>query len=195
MVGKVDCLRPSTGGVLHLGWFTCNSCSGCMKDSAHRYGLAPYAKEFVANLKAKWSKSIDAIVINHGDRPQRRFDRADEEIQIAHLLHPQRHQVPRHYRDWNFVPVKTGDTLDLGSTKLIFVEAPMLHWPDTMFTYMTEENILFSNDAFGQHYATESLFNDTVDQCELCAQAIKYYANILTPFSRLVKKKIKRCSH
>lgn len=43
----------------------------------------------------------------------------------------------------------------------------MLHWPDTMFTYLTGENILFSNDAFGQHYATESLYDDTVDQAEL----------------------------
>jgi len=66
----------------------------------------------------------------------------------------------------------------------------MLHWPDTMFTYMTGENILFSNDAFGQHYATESLYNDLVDPCELQAEALKYYANILTPFSPLVKKKI-----
>jgi flavorubredoxin len=60
-----------------------------------------------------------------------------------------------------------------------------------MFTYMTGENILFSNDAFGQHYATESLYNDMVDQSELYNEAIKYYANILTPFSPLVIKKIK----
>ena len=84
--------------------------------------------------------------------------------------------------------VKTGDTLDLGGSKLVFVEAPMLHWPDSMFTYMTEENILFSNDAFGQHYATESLYDDAVDQAELFHEALKYYANILTPFSPLVTK-------
>lgn len=66
----------------------------------------------------------------------------------------------------------------------------MLHWPDTMFTYMTGENILFSNDAFGQHYATESLYNENVDNAELYAEAIKYYANILTPFNRFVTKKI-----
>ena len=65
-----------------------------------------------------------------------------------------------------------------------------MHWPDSMFTYMTGENILFSNDAFGQHYATEALYNDLVDQCELFVEAIKHYANILTPFSALVKKKI-----
>ena len=66
----------------------------------------------------------------------------------------------------------------------------MLHWPDTMFTYMSGENILFSNDGFGQHFATESLFNDLNDSSELYMEAIKYYANILTPFSRLVVKKI-----
>jgi flavorubredoxin len=59
-----------------------------------------------------------------------------------------------------------------------------------MFCYLTGDNILFSNDAFGQHYATEQLFNDLVDKCELYTEAIKYYANILTPFSRLVKQKI-----
>jgi flavorubredoxin len=67
----------------------------------------------------------------------------------------------------------------------------MLHWPDSMFTYLTGENILFSNDAFGQHFATEQVYNDLVDQCELYQEAIKYYANILTPFSSLVIDKIK----
>jgi flavorubredoxin len=95
-----------------------------------------------------------------------------------------------YHEDWNFHTVKTGETLDIGESKLIFIEAPMLHWPDTMFTYMTNENILFSNDAFGQHFATETLFNDTADTSELYAEATKYYANILTPFSKMVTKKI-----
>jgi flavorubredoxin len=66
----------------------------------------------------------------------------------------------------------------------------MLHWPDSMFCYLTGDNILFSNDAFGQHYASEYLFNDLVDQNELFSECLKYYANILTPFSSLVEKKI-----
>jgi anaerobic nitric oxide reductase flavorubredoxin len=66
----------------------------------------------------------------------------------------------------------------------------MLHWPDSMATYLTEDNILFSNDAFGQHFAVEELFNDKADSCHLWEEAIKYYANILNPFSPLVKKKI-----
>jgi len=66
----------------------------------------------------------------------------------------------------------------------------MLHWPDSMFCYLTEDNVLFSNDAFGQHYASELMYNDLVDQAELYQECIKYYANILTPFSKLVAKKI-----
>jgi hypothetical protein len=87
--------------------------------------------------------------------------------------------------------VKTGDALDIGNGKqLIFVETPMLHWPDSMMTYMTGDAVLFSNDAFGQHYCDERLFNDEVDQTELFEQCQRYYANILTPFSRLVTPKI-----
>ncbi|BCN29214.1 hypothetical protein bsdtb5_05090 [Anaeromicropila herbilytica] len=87
--------------------------------------------------------------------------------------------------------MKTGDSIDIGNgKKLVFVEMRMLHWPDSMATYLTGDNILFSNDAFGQHFAVEELFNDKADQCMLWEEAIKYYANILTPFSPLVKKKI-----
>lgn len=94
-------------------------------------------------------------------------------------------------KDWDIKPVKTGDTLDIGDgQKLAFVDATMLHWPDSMFTYMTGANILFSNDAFGQHLSSWEIFNDKVDKCELEQEALKYYANILTPFSKLVTKKI-----
>ena len=64
----------------------------------------------------------------------------------------------------------------------------MLHWPDNMAAYLTKDNILFSNDAFGQHYATDKLFNDLVDQSELYYEAMKYYANILTPFSSMLRE-------
>ena len=156
----------------------------------------PYDKEFVSRLKKEIDlKEIDYIVANHG------------EIDHSGALPELMREIPNtpifctangakilkgHYHeDWNFVTVKTGDSLDIGESKLVFVEAPMLHWPDSMFTYMTDDNILFSNDAFGQHYATETLYNDRVDKEELYAEALKYYANILTPFSSLVIKKIK----
>lgn len=155
----------------------------------------PYDKEFVNDLKKEIDlKSIDYIIANHAE--------IDHSGGLPALLA----EIPgtpvyctknaikslkgHHHQDWNFIEVKTGDTLDLGKGKLVFIEAPMLHWPDTMFEYYTGENILFSNDAFGQHYASELMFNDRVDQGELYQEALKYYANILTPFSTLVTKKI-----
>lgn len=95
-----------------------------------------------------------------------------------------------YHADWNFQPVKTGESISIGHSDLVFVEAPMLHWPDSMFTYLTGHNILMPNDAFGQHYATAGRYNDQVDQQELYEEALKYYVNILTPFSNLVLKKI-----
>ena len=86
--------------------------------------------------------------------------------------------------------VKTGDTLSLGSTTLTFVEAPMLHWPDTMVTYMDSDQILFSNDVFGQHYASESLYDDAVEHADIMREAEKYYANIINLYSPLATRKI-----
>lgn len=95
-------------------------------------------------------------------------------------------------RGWDFHVVKTGDSLDVGNgKKLIFVEMKMLHWPDSMATYLTGDNILFSMDAFGQHFAVEEMFNDKANQCLLMKEAMKYYANILNPFSPLVTNKLK----
>ncbi len=102
-----------------------------------------------------------------------------------------RESVEGHYHQpWNFKVVQTGDRVSLGAGELVFIEAPMLHWPDSMFTYVAGKNILMPNDAFGQHYATAFRFNDQVNQGELYEEALKYYANILTPFSSLVLKKI-----
>jgi flavorubredoxin len=99
--------------------------------------------------------------------------------------------IEGHYHEpWKFKKVKTGEKMNIGKNDLIFIEAPMLHWPDSMFTYLTGLNILMPNDGFGQHYATAFRFNDQVDQEELYEEAIKYYANILTPFSNQVTKKI-----
>lgn len=156
----------------------------------------PYDKEFVARLKQEIDlKKIDYIILNHseidhsGALPELMRELPDTPIYCT--ANGVKIIKGHYHQDWNFVTVKTGDSLDLGESKLVFVEAPMLHWPDSMMTYMTGENILFSNDAFGQHYATESLYNDAVDEAELFAEALKYYANILTPFSPLVMKKIK----
>ena len=157
---------------------------------------APFDREFVQQLKQVIDlKKIDFVVANHGE--------IDHSGSLPELMR----EIPgtpiyctanavkslkgQYHQDWNFKVVKTGDKLNIGKKDLIFVEAPMLHWPDSMFCYLTGDNVLFSNDAFGQHFCSELMYNDLVDQCELFQEAIKYYANILTPFSMLVDKKIK----
>lgn len=157
----------------------------------------PHSTEFIDNLEKEIDlKEIDFIVANHGE--------VDHSGSLPALME----KIPGtpiyctangvksltgqyHHPEWNYQVVKTGDSVDIGNgKKLVFVEMKMLHWPDSMATYMTGDNILFSNDAFGQHYAVEELFNDKADQCLLWEEAKKYYANILNPFSMLVKKKI-----
>ncbi|HNV46060.1 MAG TPA: anaerobic nitric oxide reductase flavorubredoxin [Spirochaetota bacterium] len=155
----------------------------------------PFADEYVDNLAKTIDLSkIDFVVANHaeidhsGALPEL-MERIPE-APVYCTANGVKSLKGHYHRDWNFVPVKTGDRISLGSKELIFIEAPMLHWPDSMFCYLTGDNILFSNDAFGQHYATSGLFNDLADPAELFAECVKYYANILTPFSPLVLKKI-----
>ncbi len=155
----------------------------------------PFAKEFVQNLAKEIDLSkIDYIIANHaeidhsGALPE--LMRHIPDTPIYCTKNGLKSFKGHFHEDWNFNVIKTGDRLSLGSKELIFVEAPMLHWPDSMMAYLTEDNILFSNDAFGQHYASEFMFNDRVDQNELFNEALKYYANILTPFSPLVTRKI-----
>lgn len=156
-----------------------------------------FSRDFVANLAREIDlKTLDYIIINHAeedhagaltelmshipDTPIYCTSQAIDSINGHH-----------HHPEWQFHTVTTGDTLDIGNGKqLIFIETPMLHWPDSMMTYLTGDAILFSNDAFGQHYCDEHLFNDEVSQTELYEQCARYYANILTPFSRLVTAKI-----
>lgn len=156
----------------------------------------PFAKEYIENLKKEIDlNEIDYIIAQHseidhsGALPLLMKEIPDTPIYCtangAKILKGTFHE------DWNFVEVKTGDTLNIGETNFTFIEARMLHWPDSMMTYMDSDAILFSNDAFGQHYASDLMYNDKVDQCELWEEAIKYYANILNPFSPLVTNKIK----
>lgn len=86
--------------------------------------------------------------------------------------------------------VKTGDSISIGKRTLKFFEAQMLHWPDTMFTYCPEDKVLFSADAFGQHFASMERFSDLVDGKGLWYEAEKYFANILTPYSPHITRKL-----
>ena len=156
----------------------------------------PYDREFVSRLKQEIDLcEIDYIIMQHneidhsGALPELMREIPDTPIYCTKKGEA---IIRGHYhQDWNFVNVKTGDTLSLGQTTLTFVEATMLHWPDTMFTYMDQDGgILFSNDGFGQHFATESLFDDMVNQEALMYEAKKYYANILNLYSPMVTRKI-----
>lgn len=156
----------------------------------------PYAEEFVENLETEIDlNQIDFIVINHGEvdhsgaLPALMKRIPDKPIYCT--ANAVKSLKGQYHQNWDFHVVKTGDRLSVGNGKeLIFVEMTMLHWPDSMATYLTNDNILFSNDAFGQHFATEMLFNDLVDSCAMQGEAIKYYANILTPFSAILRKKL-----
>ena len=160
----------------------------------------PYKEEFVKILENKVGLgNIDMIVINHSE--------PDHAGSLGYLLErlPSK-DIPIyctkngadiiknyfHRDDINFKIVKTGDTINTGKYDLVFVEMQMIHWPDSMLTYVKGAGTVFSSDAFGQHYAGTSLFSDEVDNCELYQEAIKYYANILTPFSPLINKKIEQ---
>jgi flavorubredoxin len=156
----------------------------------------PFAKEYVDNLKKEIDlKKIDFIIASHGEidhsgsLPELMSYIPDTPIYCT--ANGVKSLKGHYHQNWNFRTVKTGDTIDVGNGKsIIFVEMKMLHWPDSMASYLTGDNILFSNDAFGQHYANEFLFNDLVDQCELFTECVKYYANILAPYSSFVEKKI-----
>ncbi|MBT3318389.1 MAG: anaerobic nitric oxide reductase flavorubredoxin [Clostridia bacterium] len=156
----------------------------------------PFSAEFVENLASEIDlNTIDYIIANHGEEDHSGgLPELMEKIPntpIYCTANAVKSLKGQYHCDWDFHVVKTGDTLDIGNGKsLVFVEMTMLHWPDSMATYLTGDNILFSNDAFGQHYASEKLFNDLVDQCELMSEAIKYFANILTPFNPVLRKKL-----
>jgi anaerobic nitric oxide reductase flavorubredoxin len=155
----------------------------------------PFQDEFIENLREVVDPAkIDIVVANHSEPDHSSSLPAVMRLcPRATLVVSNRGEesVEGHYHQpWNFKKVKTGDRINIGKSDLVFVEATMLHWPDSMFTYLTGKNILMPNDAFGQHYATAFRFNDQVNQEELYEEAIKYYANILTPYSGLVTRKI-----
>ncbi len=95
-----------------------------------------------------------------------------------------------YHNDWGATTVETGDRLSLGKKTLRFIEAPMLHWPETMFTYLEEDRILFSNDAFGQHMASSGRFDDEVGP-ESLDEALRLFAVVVSPYMLLAKNKVK----
>ena len=110
---------------------------------------------------------------------------ADKPLYCSKVGH---RNLSNHFKEaWNYQPVENGGQLSIGRRTLTFLETRMLHWPDSMFTYCQEDRVLFSSDAFGQHYAGLERFDDEIGEA-IMPHALKYYANILTPFSALVLK-------
>lgn len=136
---------------------------------------------------------IDYLVVNHVEP-----DHSGSLPEMMEIIKPEKlFCSPRgkkalidhyHTKDWPYEVVGTGDELRLGKRTIQFMETRMVHWPDSMFSYVKEDNLLISSDAFGQHWATSERFNDEVDASELMNHAAKYYANILTLYSPLIQK-------
>lgn len=156
----------------------------------------PFSEDLIKNISELVDPSkIDYVIVNHIESdhsgtlplimqyaPQAKiYCTAKAKDGLGHLYNCD---------GWDFNVVKTGFELPLGENTLSFIEASMLHWPDSMFTYLKEQAILMPNDAFGQHLASSNRYNDEEDVNILMEEAAKYYANILSPFNNLVLKKI-----
>lgn len=100
--------------------------------------------------------------------------------------------LKQYFKDYDYQKVKTGDTLSTGKYTLTFVEMPMIHWPDNMLTYVAENKIIFSNDAFGQHIASYDIFDDAHGVAKCIDKAKDYYANIVMPYGMQVSNKLKQ---
>ncbi|MCP8311328.1 MAG: FprA family A-type flavoprotein [Candidatus Methylarchaceae archaeon HK02M1] len=158
-----------------------------------------FSSELKKNIRELTNpKKIDYIVINHIEIDHSSsLPKVMEFAKNAKIIATRngKEGLMEYYgEDWDIETVKTGDELKIGRRTLRFVEAPMLHWPDSMFTYLVEDEILMPNDAFGQHLASSQRFDDEVHESVLMDEAAKYYANILMPFASLIIKKIDELS-
>ncbi|HIJ78401.1 MAG: flavodoxin domain-containing protein [Desulfobulbaceae bacterium] len=136
---------------------------------------------------------IDYLVVNHVE-----MDHSGSLPEIIELIKPEKifcspmgkKAIIEHFHreDWPLEVVKSGDSISLGKRSVQFIETKMLHWPDSMFSYIPEDKLLISSDAFGHHWATSERFDDEVDTDQLMKHAAKYYANILMIFSPVVQK-------
>ena len=159
---------------------------------------AEFFPELMAQIKAVMDPAeIDYLVVNHvemdhsGALPL--FMEIASRAQIVATDNGIK-GLARHYRqDWPTLKVRTGDEISLGGKTLQFLEAYMLHWPDSMFTYLKEDKVLLPNDGFGQHYASHQRFDDEIDNLELTMEeAAKYFGNILMPLAPLIPPLLKK---
>ena len=147
----------------------------------------PFSEELVERIKSIIDPAkIDVLICNHIEM--------DHSGSVPHILElaPNAESTQAHLRASkssrlsmtriSTSTAKDGDTLNIGKRTPTFVQTPMAHWPDNMVTYSDYDEILFSNDAFGQHYAPSTRFEDESDYCEVRKQTRKYYANIVLPY-------------
>jgi len=161
--------------------------------------LGSFADELIENIRQVIPpEKIDYVIANHvetdhsGALPA--LMKLCSKAKVLGTAKCKEGLYKNYYENWDFQVVKTGDVLKLGKRTLTFLEAPMIHWPDSMFTYCPQEQLLMPNDAFGQHLATNERFADEVDQCSLWDEAAKYYGNILWPLGAIILKKIEEVS-
>ena len=154
---------------------------------------APFAEEFIDRIKSIIDPSkIDYIVVNHVEPdhssalPQLMAVAPNAKVVLT--AHGKTEVLKYYQQEYDFMVVKEGDSISLGQRNLSFIPLPMIHWPDSMACYLDGDNILFSNDAFGQHLCTSKRFDDEVDMYLALEEAGKYYANILMPFNKLVAR-------
>jgi flavorubredoxin len=155
---------------------------------------APFYLEMLGRISEIIDPSrIDVIVSNHVEMDHSgSLTQVVERIGNPTVITSERGQkgLTKHYtKPMKFKTVKSGEAFSIGHRTLTFVEAPMLHWPDSMFTYIKEDQLLLPNDAFGQHVASCQRFEDEVGN-EVMKHAAKYYANILWPLAPLILKKV-----
>ncbi|MCS7278756.1 MAG: flavodoxin domain-containing protein [Thermodesulfobacteriaceae bacterium] len=156
-----------------------------------------FEEEMLARIRSVIEpEKIDYLVVNHIEP-----DHAGGFLHIVKVIKPEKiFLTPNakaglleyfHIQDLPFEEVKTGKEVKIGKRTIKFFETPMIHWPDSMISYLPEEKLLISQDAFGAHYATSGRFDDEVDHCELIQECAKYYANIVLPYSPQVNKLLK----
>ena len=155
---------------------------------------AEFAGEFIAALKSIIDpEKIDYIVSNHSEMDHTgALPKVLEVVKPAKLLTTKRGvdtlQGHFHLDDWPFEIINKDQPLDLGGKTVRFIASPMLHWPESMVSFIPEDGVLISNDIFGQHWATSERFDDEVSRGELRRQAAKYFANIFYPVSAGMKR-------
>ena len=153
----------------------------------------PFREELMARIASLIDpQRIEYIISNHSEMDHSGalgwvIERVKPEKVFASVMGARTLKEHFHW-DVEVVPVKTGESLDLGDMKITFLETRMLHWPDSMFSYLEDEGVLFSQDAFAMHLASSSIFADELDRGLVERETATYYANILMPYSPLVLK-------